>query len=116
MTPRIQKLRQESLDAVNRITAERGKLVTDFYKSGVAAAEPVPVQRAMCFDYILSNKHIYVGEGELIVGERGPAPGTPHPSSHTLGAPLAPFPACPEPTPTVIPVGTSLNPQNRCGS
>ncbi len=74
MTPRIQKLRQESLDAVNRITAERGKLVTDFYKSGVAAAEPVPVQRAMCFDYILSNKHIYVGEGELIVGERGPAP------------------------------------------
>lgn len=74
MTPRIQKLRQESLDAVNRITAERGKLVTEFYKSGVAAAESVPVQRAMCFDYILSNKHIYVGEGELIVGERGPAP------------------------------------------
>ena len=33
MTPRIQKLRQNSLDAINTISAERAVLITEFYKS-----------------------------------------------------------------------------------
>jgi formate C-acetyltransferase len=33
-----------------------------------------PVKRALAFRYLLENKEIYLGEGELIVGERGPAP------------------------------------------
>ena len=39
-------------------------------------AEPasVPVQRARAFAYILEHKTIHIGAGELIVGERGPAP------------------------------------------
>ncbi len=74
LSERIKKLREQSLNAVNRISAERALLITEFYKSGVAAAEPVPVQRALSFKYILEHKFICINEGELIVGERGPAP------------------------------------------
>lgn len=74
MTERIEKLRKASLDAVNRISAERGLLVTRFYREMSAAEHSIPVQRAWAFEYILANKHICINEGELIVGERGPAP------------------------------------------
>ncbi len=74
MTERIKKLREQSLNAVNRISAERALLITEFYQSGIADAEPVPVQRALSFKYILEHKYICINEGELIVGERGPAP------------------------------------------
>ena len=74
MTERIRKLREQSLNAENRISAERALLITEFYQSGMADAEPVPVQRALAFKYILEHKYICVNEGELMVGERGPAP------------------------------------------
>ena len=74
MTERIRKLREQSLNAENRISAERALLITEFYQSGMADAEPVPVQRALAFKYILEHKYICVNEDELIVGERGPAP------------------------------------------
>ena len=74
MTERIRKLREQSLNAENCITAERALLITEFYKSGVAEAEPIPVQRALSFKYILEHKSICINDGELIVGERGPAP------------------------------------------
>lgn len=74
MNNRIKNLREQSLNAVNRITAERALLVTRFYQSDEARGLSIPVQRAKVFEYILKNKELYVGEGELIVGERGPAP------------------------------------------
>ncbi|MBR2192929.1 MAG: glycyl radical protein [Bacteroidaceae bacterium] len=74
MTERIKKLREQSLNAVNRISAERALLITEFYQSGIADAEPIPVQRALSFKYILEHKFICINDGELIVGERGPAP------------------------------------------
>ncbi len=74
MNNRIKNLREESLNAVNRITAERALLVTRFYQSDEAKGLSIPVQRAKAFEYILKNKELYIGEGELIVGERGPAP------------------------------------------
>lgn len=74
MNQRIEKLRNQSLEAVNRISSERGKLVTEFYKNGQASALSIPVQRAKAFEYILTNKEICINEGELIVGERGPEP------------------------------------------
>jgi formate C-acetyltransferase len=74
MTERIKKLREQSLQAVNRLSAERGLLVTQFYKKLSAAEDSVPVQRAKAFEYILSHKEICINQGELIVGERGPAP------------------------------------------
>ena len=74
MTERINKLRTQSLTAVNRISAERALLITEFYKSNVCRAFSIPVQRALSFQYIMENKSICINEGELIVGERGPAP------------------------------------------
>lgn len=74
MTPRIQKLREESLRAVYKISAERALLVTQFYRDHLAFGDSVPVQRAKAFNHILENKHICINPGELIVGERGPAP------------------------------------------
>ncbi len=74
MNRRIKKLREETLQAVNRLSAERALLVTQFYKEQSAAEETVPVQRAKAFEYILRHKSICINEGELIVGERGPAP------------------------------------------
>jgi len=74
MNTRIRKLRNESLTAVNKISAERALLVTSFYKSESAQNLSIPVRRAMAFKHILGNKKICINEGELIVGERGPAP------------------------------------------
>ncbi|MCX7046621.1 MAG: glycyl radical protein [Candidatus Sumerlaeota bacterium] len=74
MHERIQKLREQSLRAVPTISPERALLLTEFYQSQEARQVSIPVQRALAFKYILANKSIYVGDGELIVGERGPAP------------------------------------------
>jgi trans-4-hydroxy-L-proline dehydratase len=74
MTERINKLREASLNAVNRISAERALLVTAFYKSDLAQQVSVPVGRALALDHILTHKEIFIDTGELILGERGPAP------------------------------------------
>ena len=74
MTDRIHELREQSLQAVNRISAERALLVTEFYKSEQAAQVSIPVCRALCLEHILMNKSICINGDELIVGERGPAP------------------------------------------
>ena len=74
MTDRIKKLREQSLNAVNCISAERALLVTEFYKSGIDQKVSIPVMRALTLEHILRNKHICINDGELIVGERGPAP------------------------------------------
>ncbi len=74
MTPRIQRLREQSINAVNRISPERALLLTEFFNSGLAESVSIPVMRALAFKHILSNKKLCINEGELIVGERGPAP------------------------------------------
>jgi formate C-acetyltransferase len=74
MNDRIKRLRNESINAINRISAERALLITEFYKSEESRGLSVPVTRAKSFEYILRHKHIYIGADELIVGERGPAP------------------------------------------
>jgi len=74
MNNRIRQLRDQSLEAVNTLSTERAILVTQFYKSDIANQVSTPVKRALAFKYILENKSICINEGELIVGERGPAP------------------------------------------
>ena len=76
MTDRVARLRQKSLDARPWLSTERAELITAFYEK--APAVSIPVMRALAFQYLLEQKTIVIGEGELIVGERGPAPkGTP---------------------------------------
>ncbi len=74
MNERIARLRRQSLDAVPTVSPERALLITAFYESDIAQKESVPVQRALALAHILENKHICINPGELIVGERGPAP------------------------------------------
>jgi len=74
ISPRVRKLRDQSLNAVEKISAERALLITKFYKSDEAGELSAPVKRARAFEYLLKNKKICINEGELIVGERGPAP------------------------------------------
>jgi len=74
MNQRIRRLREESMLAQNTLSSERAELVTQFYKSITGQNYSIPVQRALCFQYILDNKKICINEGELIVGERGPKP------------------------------------------
>jgi formate C-acetyltransferase len=74
MNERIKKLREQSLNAEEIISIERAKLLTEFYSSGEAEKCSIPVTRAKAFKYILENKELYLGEDELIVGERGPFP------------------------------------------
>ncbi len=74
MNDRIHKLREQSLNAIPVISLERATLLTEFYKSGIVERVSVPVARALAFKHILQNKELCINEGELIVGERGPAP------------------------------------------
>jgi trans-4-hydroxy-L-proline dehydratase len=73
VSQRVARLRQESLDAKPTISAERAELMTAFYR-GQVRGESVPVQRAMAFHFLMANKGVYIGVGELIVGEKGPRP------------------------------------------
>ncbi len=74
LTERIKKLRKQSLEAVNTLSHERAVLLTEFYQTEEARKASVPVCRALAFEYLLEHKSICILEGELIVGERGPAP------------------------------------------
>ncbi len=73
MTDRTRRLRQESLEAVPSISAERALLVTAFYEENFGRLS-TPVLRARAFLHLCENKTLHHGDGELIVGERGPEP------------------------------------------
>jgi len=73
MTERTARLRQASLEAVPAITPERALLITEFYQANQGRYS-VPVMRARAFYHLCQHKTIYLGDEELIVGERGPAP------------------------------------------
>lgn len=74
MNERIRKLREQSIKAKPHISPERARLITNFYKSDEANRVSAPVRRALAFKYLLERKKICINRGELIVGERGPAP------------------------------------------
>lgn len=73
MTPRTRKLREKSLDTRPSISHERAVLLTDFYQMNYGRYS-TPVMRAKAFYHLCKHKAIYIGEEELIVGERGPKP------------------------------------------
>jgi formate C-acetyltransferase len=73
MTERTTRLRQASLDAKPSISEERAVLLTDFYLAH-EGKHSVPVMRALSFRHLCEHKTIWMGEDELIVGERGPRP------------------------------------------
>ena len=73
MTDRTARLRRQSLDTPPSLSPERAVLITDFYQAH-AGRYSVPVMRAQAFLHLCQRKTLCLGEDELIVGERGPAP------------------------------------------
>lgn len=73
MTDRTRRLREESLSAEPSLSSERAMLLTEFYREN-EGRYPVPILRALAFQYVCENKTIWIGTDELIVGERGPRP------------------------------------------
>ena len=73
MTERTERLRRASLAALPTISHERASLLTEFYQAHDGKYS-VPVMRALSFHYLCQHKTLYLGEDELIVGERGPFP------------------------------------------
>jgi len=73
VNPRTARLRALSLETRPSISPERASLLTDFYQVH-EGKHSVPVLRAMSFMDLCRRKTLYLGEGELIVGERGPEP------------------------------------------
>jgi pyruvate formate-lyase/glycerol dehydratase family glycyl radical enzyme len=73
MNSRVTRLREQSFGARPAISAERALLVTEFYRENCGKYS-VPVLRALNFKNLCEKKTIYIGDDELIVGERGPYP------------------------------------------
>ncbi len=74
LTARIERLRHKSLNTKPSISSERAELITAFYQSEEAKNLPIPLLRAKAFRFLMENKSLYIGDDELIIGERGPAP------------------------------------------
>jgi pyruvate formate-lyase/glycerol dehydratase family glycyl radical enzyme len=73
LSDRVSQLRERSLNAHATLSVERAQLITQFYKQDIGTVSN-PVRRALAFQYLLEHKQIFMGDGELIVGERGPSP------------------------------------------
>ena len=74
MNARVEMLRRQSIEAVPMISPERALLMTAYYRDDADANASSPVRRASAFSYVMERKAICINDGELIVGERGPAP------------------------------------------
>lgn len=87
LTERVKKLREASLKTKPFIWIDRGVYVTEVYKKYQGQVS-TPVLRALAFYEILEKKEIFIGDGELIVGEKtnrpGGAPTYPELCCHTL--------------------------------
>ncbi|MBR1378305.1 MAG: formate C-acetyltransferase/glycerol dehydratase family glycyl radical enzyme, partial [Bacteroidaceae bacterium] len=73
MNERIKRLHKQSLETPTTLTIERALIETAFYKEN-EGKWPIAVLRAKNFYEICKKKTIYIGDDELIVGERGPVP------------------------------------------
>lgn len=73
MNERVQKLRKLSFETAPSISIERALHQTAFYKENNGKYS-VPIMRALQFLDHCKKKTLYLGDSELIVGERGPTP------------------------------------------
>jgi len=70
---RVAQLQEQSRRAIPTLSTERAELMTAFYQQNRRSVSP-PVERALAFQYLMEHKTICINDGELIVGEKGPAP------------------------------------------
>jgi len=74
MSGRIAKLREESVSSEVKVSVERARLITEFYKSEAAKGKSILVQRPLAFKYLMEHVGLPVEDGQLIVGIRGTGP------------------------------------------
>lgn len=73
MNERIKRLHEQSITTPTTLTIERALIETAFYKENYGKM-PNCILRARNFYELCKKKTIYIGNDELIVGERGPVP------------------------------------------
>jgi trans-4-hydroxy-L-proline dehydratase len=73
MNDRIRRLRRLSVETKESLSIERALITTRFFRENEGKFS-VPMMRALNFMELCKHKTIYIGEDELIVGERGPFP------------------------------------------
>ena len=73
MNARIQRLRKLSVETEPSLSIERALHETAFYQENFGK-HSIPVLRALNFLDHCQKKTLYIGDDELIVGERGPRP------------------------------------------
>jgi trans-4-hydroxy-L-proline dehydratase len=73
VSERVARLKKQSLDARPVISTERAELMTKVYQQNMGFMS-TPLRRALAFQHLMEHKTVYIGPGELIVGEKGPAP------------------------------------------
>lgn len=73
MSDRVRQLRECSLNTPASISAERAELMTEFYAAD-RGSHSRTIRRAQALKHLMERKLLYLGDGELIVGERGPMP------------------------------------------
>ena len=87
MNARVKALRKVSMETQPHIDLERAKIETEVYKKWEDKVS-LPVLRALVLKEYFERKTLYLGEGELIVGEKGKDPQSsptfPELTCHTL--------------------------------
>lgn len=73
MNKRVEALRLKSLTTKPSIDMERALLITEAYQLYEDKVSSVML-RALAFKHLMTHKKLYYGDGELIIGERGPKP------------------------------------------
>lgn len=68
MTPRIQRLHQETLEEPRYLSVEQAKLITKMYREH--SAESIPMKRAYALRESMEKLEIDIRRGEIIVGNR----------------------------------------------
>jgi pyruvate formate-lyase/glycerol dehydratase family glycyl radical enzyme len=73
LNDRVARLREESFVTPVTLDHERARLVTAFYRDH-DGRHSAAMMRALVLRDVVEHKSIWIGAGELIVGERGPRP------------------------------------------
>lgn len=72
-TERTKRLRELSTAKQPEVSLERALIQTEFYEKYFGTVE-TPVLRALNFKNLMENRKLYIGEDELIVGEKSEGP------------------------------------------
>jgi pyruvate formate-lyase/glycerol dehydratase family glycyl radical enzyme len=67
-TPRVEAIKERFIKVTPEICVERAQLITESYKE--TEDKPINIRRAKSLEKILSGMTIFIGDGELVVGNQ----------------------------------------------